>query len=125
MKRVFAGSAAWSAAASWIEQGVAALIFLVIAHLIGVENFGIVSMTFAFLFLGEFLVRDTITEAIVERGVIEDGRLEATFVALVGFSLAIVGVLIVIAFVAAALYDEPSVTPLLIVSSPLTSIVSS
>lgn len=118
MKREFASGAAWSTAASWLEQGAAALIFLVIAQLIGVENFGIVSMAFAFLFLGEFLVRDTITEGIVERAEIEDGRLEATFVALVGFSAAIVLALALIAYLAAIVYGEPSVALLLIAVSP-------
>lgn len=118
MKRDFASGAAWSATASWLEQAAAAVIFLVIAKLIGVENFGISSMAFALLFLGEYLVRDTITEAIVERKVLEDGRLEATFVALTGFSIFIVLVLIAIAPVAAKIYGEPAVIALLIIASP-------
>ena len=118
MKRDFTISAAWSAAGSWIEQGVAAVIFLVIARLVGVENFGIAAMAFAFLFLGEFLVRDTLTEAIVERRSLEEGRLEATFFALVGFSILIVLALAVVAYVAAEAYGQPAVAPLLLAASP-------
>ncbi|MEZ5777642.1 MAG: oligosaccharide flippase family protein [Paracoccaceae bacterium] len=118
MKRDFAQGAAWSAAASWLEQAAAAVIFLVIAQLIGVESFGITSMAFAFLFLGEFLVRDTVTEAIVERHALEEGRLEATFVALSGFSFVIVLGLVVLAPIVAAIYGEPMVAALLIVASP-------
>lgn len=118
MKRDFTIGAAWSVAGGWIEQGAAAIIFLVVARLVGVEAFGIAAMAFAFLFLGEFLVRDTLTEAIVERRSLEDGRLEATFVALVGFSLAIVLVLGVISQVAARAYGEPTVGPLLLAASP-------
>lgn len=109
---------AWSTGASWLEQVAAALIFLVIAKLIGVESFGIVSMAFAFLFLGEFLVRDTITEGIVERQEIEPGRLEATFVILMGLAGAIVLALVIIAYISAIVYDQPIVTPLLITASP-------
>ena len=83
MKRDFTIGAAWSTAGGWIEQAVTAINFLVIARLVGVEAFGVAAMAFAFLFLGEFLVRDTLTESIVERRSLEDGRLEATFVALV------------------------------------------
>jgi len=119
MKREFTSSAAWSAAASWIEQAAAGLIFLVIARLIGVESFGIAAMAFAFLFLGEFLVRDTVTEAIVARETLEDGRLEATFVALSGFAFLIMLVLLVIARIAALLYDQPQVAPLLSAASPV------
>jgi PST family polysaccharide transporter len=118
MKRDFTTGVAWSAAASWLEQAAAAIIFLFIAKLIGVESFGITAMAFAFLFLGEYLVRDTITEAIVERSSLEEGRLEATFVALTGFALALMLILITLAPVIARLYGEPVVASLLIVASP-------
>ena len=118
MKRDFTHGVAWSAAASWLEQAAAAIIFLVIAKLIGVESFGITAMAFAFLFLGEYLVRDTVTEAIVEREFLEEGRLEATFVALTGFALVLTLILIILAPVIAWLYGEPVVASLLIVASP-------
>lgn len=118
MKRDFTISAAWSAAGSWIEQVVAAVTFVVIARLVGVENFGIAAMAFAFLFLGEFLVRDTLTEAIVERRSLEEGRLEATFFALIGFSVLIMLVLAAIAYLAAKAYGQPAVAPLLLTASP-------
>ena len=118
MKRNFTIGAAWSAAGGWIEQGVGAVIFLMIARLVGVEAFGLAAMAFAFLFLGEFLVRDTLTEAIVERRSLEDGRLEATFVALIGFSLVVVLALGFISQVAARAYGEPTVGPLLLAASP-------
>ena len=48
------------------------------------------AMAFAFLLFGEALVRDTMTEGIVERPSLEEGRLEATFVAIIAFSLFVV-----------------------------------
>jgi PST family polysaccharide transporter len=118
MKRDFTIGAAWSAAGGWIEQGVSAIIFLVVARLVGVEDFGLAAMAFAFLFLGEFLVRDTLTEAIVQRRSLEDGRLEATFFALIGFSLVVVLALGLISQVAAGAYGEPTVAALLLAASP-------
>ena len=118
MKRAFTIGAAWSTAGGWVEQGVTAINFLVIARLVGVEAFGVAAMAFAFLFLGEFLVRDTLTEAIVERRSLEDGRLEATFVALIGFSFVVVLALVLISQVAATAYGEPMVGPLLLAASP-------
>jgi PST family polysaccharide transporter len=123
MKREFSAAAAWSGAASWLEQATGVLVFVIIARIIGVEEFGIVAMAFAFLFLGEFLVRDTITETIVERGTLEEGRLEATFFALVGFSATIVLVLLVVAQVVAPIYEQPLVAPLLSVASPTVLLV--
>jgi O-antigen/teichoic acid export membrane protein len=124
MKRDFTIGAAWSTAASVLEQSAGALIFLIIARLIGVEGFGVAAMAFAFLFLGEFLVRDTITEAIVERPVLEEGRLEATFVVLVGFSLLIMAALALIAHLAATAYRQPAVAPLLMAASPTVLLIA-
>jgi O-antigen/teichoic acid export membrane protein len=118
VKRDFTIGAAWTVASGWIEQGIAAVNFLVIARLVGVENFGIAAMSFAFLFLGEFLVRDTLTEAIVERRFLEEGRLEATFFALIGFSVLVVLALGIVAYVAARAYAQPTVAPLLMAASP-------
>ena len=118
MKRDFTIGATWSAAGGWIEQGVGAIIFLVVARLVGVEAFGLAAMAFAFLFLGEFLVRDTLTEAIIERRSLEDGRLEATFVALIGFSLLVALALALISHLAARAYGEPAVGRLLLAASP-------
>lgn len=118
MKRDFTIGVAWTAAASWLEQGAGVITFLLIVRLVGAEAFGVAAMAFAFLFFGEVLVRDTITEAIVERRSLEDGRLEATFAALIGFSLAIILALCIVAKFAAILYGEPDVAPLLIIASP-------
>ncbi|MEZ5922148.1 MAG: oligosaccharide flippase family protein [Parvularculaceae bacterium] len=118
MRREFTIGTAWTAAASWTEQAASAVLFVVIARLIGAEAFGVAAMAFAFLFLGETMVRDTITEAIVERASLEEGRLEATFVALIGLSLVIVVVLAAAAHLAATFYHEPQVAPLLLVGSP-------
>lgn len=124
MKREFSFAAAWTAASTWIEQAAAALVFLVIARLIGVESFGIASMAFAFLFLGEFLVRDTITEAIIEREELEEGRLEATFLVLSALGLAVTLVLVAAAPGIAWLFDEPSVALLLALASPTVFLVA-
>jgi len=125
MKREFTVGAAWTAAASWTEQGASAIFFLIIARLIGADAFGVAAMAFAFLFLGENLVRNTITEAIVEREKLEDGRLEVTFLALIFLSLLIIIALSVIAHLAAEFYDEPQVAPLLLVGSPSVIMISS
>ncbi len=118
MKRDFTISAAWTAASSWVEQGAGVVIFITIARLIGVSGFGVASLAFAFLFLGEYLVRDTITEAIIERKTLEEGRLEATFVILMGFSIAICLALCALSPLAAAIYRRPQVGFLLIAASP-------
>ena len=118
LKRDFAIGVAWTAAANWVEQLTAVAVFLLIARLIGAEAFGIASMAFAFLFFGEVLVRDTLTEAIIASIELEEGRLEATLSALAGLAVAIALLLALAAVPVAWLYGTPQVAPLLAATSP-------
>jgi PST family polysaccharide transporter len=118
MKRAFTISAAWSAAATWLELAVGTATFLTVARLVTVEEFGVAAMAFAFLFVGEALVRETVTEGIIQRRELGERQLEATFVAHIAFSLVIMAGLFVVAHVAADFYRQPEVRPLLIAASP-------
>ena len=118
MSRPFSINVAWIAASSLVENVTSILIFFLVARIVGTEAFGIAAMAFAFLFLGEFLVRDTVTEAIIERQTLEEGRLEATFAVLFGVALLVVLTLCLLAPLIARLYGEPDVAPLLMAGSP-------
>ncbi len=124
MKQAFSKGVAWTAMASWLEQAFSVLTFLLISRLIGTEALGIAAMAFAFLFLGEIMVRETITENIVARQDLEEGRLEATFVVLVVFAAILVIGLIGLAYASAVIYRQPMVTPLLIVASPTVMMIA-
>lgn len=124
MKRYFVISAAWTSAAAWVEQALNFIIFIVIARLIGTENFGLATMALAFTLFGEVLVRETLTEGIIERQNIEGGYLEATFAALVGFGLVVFLGLLFFSQVAAAIYGEPDVVGLMIAASPTVLLIS-
>lgn len=118
MKRAFTISAAWSALATWLELAVGTATFLTVARLVTVEEFGVAAMAFAFLFVGEALVRETVTEGVVQRRELAEGQLEATFVAHILFSLVVMAALFVVAHVAANVYGQPEVRPLLMAASP-------
>lgn len=123
-KRHFAIGTAWTAGAAWLEQLGNFVIFVVIARMIGTEPFGIAAMSLAFVLFGEVLVRETITEGIIERRELDDGFLEATFVALVGFGLVIFTALCALAPVAAMIYAQPSVAPLMLATSPTVLLIA-
>jgi len=118
MKRQFAIGVAWTSAASWIEQVVSVATFVMIARLVGTEQLGLASMVFAFLFLGEFLVRDTLTEAIVARKTLGEGELEATFTTASTFALSIVATIVVLSDQIARLYGDDRIALYLVVTSP-------
>ncbi len=116
--------AAWSSGAAWVEQGLNFLIFILIARLVGTESFGLATMAIAFTLFGEVLVRDTLTEGLIERMELDEGCLEATFAALAGFGAAVFCVLVILSQVAGALYDEPQVVGLMIAASPTVLLIS-
>ncbi|TMV08443.1 hypothetical protein FGK63_04715 [Ruegeria sediminis] len=114
----FSRNVAWITGSSLVENLTGIFVFVLVARIIGAEAFGIVMMAFAFVFIGEVLVRDTVTEAIIARDTIEDGRLEGTFAVLMMLSLGIVALLILFSPAIAALYGQPEVASLLVVASP-------
>lgn len=124
MKRSFLIGVAWSGASSWIEQALNLLIFIAIARIIGTEQFGLAGMAMAFLLVFETLVRETLTEEIVQRPSLNDGFLEATFAVLMGVGTLIFLLLCALAPVAAAMYREPIVALLILAVSPVILMIS-
>ena len=124
MKRSFLIGVAWSGASSWIEQALNLIIFVAIARLIGPEQFGIAGMAMAFLLLCEILVRETLTEEIIQRKTVGDGFLEASGAVLLGAGILIALILCGIAPIAAASYQEPLVAWLILASSPVILMIS-
>ncbi len=124
MKRMFLIGAAWSGASSWIEQALNLTIFIVIARIIGTEQFGLAGMAMAFLLLSEVLIRETLTEQIIQRPNLEDGFLEAVWTLLMAAGFVTALILCGLAPVAAHFYQEPSVTWLLIATTPVILMIS-
>lgn len=118
MKRQFTIGVAWSSLGSWIEQITSVAAFIIIARIIDPEAFGIASMAFAFLLLGEFLVRDTFAESVVEAHQLKPGQLEATFVVATCAALALALVLALLAQPIAALYGQAIVGAFILVTCP-------
>lgn len=118
MNRHFSRNVAWITGSSLVENLTGIFVFVLVARIIGAEAFGIVMMAFAFVFIGEVLVRDTVTEAIIARETIEDGRLEGTFAVLMMVAFGVVGLLILFSPAIAALYGQPEVAGLLTAASP-------
>lgn len=123
-KRHFVIGAAWTAGAAWLEQLGNFAIFVIIARLIGTEPFGLAAMSLAFVLFGEILVRETITEGVIERRQLDDGFLEATFAALVGFGVVIFAALCALAPAAAVIYGQPTVSHLILATSPTVLLIA-
>jgi O-antigen/teichoic acid export membrane protein len=124
MKQEIALSAAWTAASNWTEQVVALVVYVAIARLIGAEAFGIASMAFAIVLLGEALLRDTLTEGLISRDGVDPKADNAVFWGLIAFGLTIFIALYVAAPFVGAMFKEPDVAPLMQAFAPATLLVA-
>jgi O-antigen/teichoic acid export membrane protein len=109
---------AWMFAGSWAEQATNFIVFIILARLLGAEAFGLAAMSLVFVLLAEFLVRETMTETIIQLRELEAGHQDAVFWLLGAFSVVLVGLIIVLADQVAALFSEPQVAGYLIWATP-------
>jgi O-antigen/teichoic acid export membrane protein len=109
---------AWMFAGNWTEQAANFLVFIVLARMLGAEAFGLAAMAIVFVLLGEFLVRETLTETIIQLKQVEDGHLDAVFWLLGLLSVCIVGLTIICADWIAGLFSEPRVAGYLVWATP-------
>lgn len=116
-KRLFTGIS-WMFAGNWSEQIVNFLVFIILARILGAEAFGLATMAMVFIVFAEFLVRQTLTETIIQQKNLEDGHLDAIFYLLGFLSLFLVALLILLAEHIANIYSEPRVADYLIWASP-------
>ncbi len=110
---------AWTFAGSWTEQAFNFAIFILLARLLGAEAFGFAMMGIVIVIFAEFLVRETVTESLIQLETVEDGHKDAVFWLLGGFSLALVAVLVLSADVIASLYGQPDIADFLVWLSPV------
>lgn len=111
--RAIASGAGWMALAGWVEQAFAFAFFVALARIIGADAFGVAAMALAFVYLGETLVRETLTEGVIAAADEDPAFLDATFRALLAFGALVGIVLLAAAPVAAAIYRQPQVAPLM------------
>lgn len=116
-KRLFIGIS-WMFAGNWSEQVVNFFVFVILARILGAEAFGLATMALVFVAFAEFLVRQTLTETIIQQKKLESAHLNAIFILLAFFSIFLVALLIFLAEHIANMYSEPRVAYYLIFASP-------
>ena len=97
----------WMFAGNWTEQVCNLIIFVVLARLLGAELFGLAMMAIIVVIFAEFLVRDSIADALINLKQTENGHLDAVFWSLNVFALGIILAVTLSADLIAAIYDEP------------------
>lgn len=98
---------AWMFAGIGVEQACGFVIIIVLARLLQAEAIGLFMMAMLFVIFAEFLVRDTIGDALIALDEVEDGHLDAAFWFLIGCSTAVAVCIVLLAQPIARAYSEP------------------
>lgn len=103
----------WSATQNFGTEAIATLVFLVLARIVGPEDFGLVAFATVFTLLLTTIQKAGLGTAIVQRKDLSDEHVQSAFWANILLSLALGGVLALAAPWIAVLVGESRLTPLL------------
>lgn len=96
-------------AGSWSEQVINFFVFILLARLLGAEAFGLSTMAIVFVLFAEFLVRQSISDAIIQIDKLEDGHLEVVFWLLAVISIILFLLLVAFSHQIADFYSAPEI----------------
>ena len=99
----------WAYTANWGERAFSALFFVVMASLLGPRDFGAVSMATIYVAFLSLFLDQGFASAIIQRKNLEQGHLDAVFVANLALSLGLVMLGLLFSRVWATLNDAPEV----------------
>lgn len=107
-----------------VEQACGFIIVIVLARILQAEAIGLFMMAMLFVIIAEFLVRDTVGDALIALGEVEDGHLDAAFWALIGCSTAVALVIVLAAWPISAAYHQPVVAQFLYWMWPTVTLIA-
>ncbi|HEY9601128.1 MAG TPA: MOP flippase family protein [Allocoleopsis sp.] len=103
----------WSAITSWGRQAIAFIVFFLLARLLGPEAFGLVALATVFLAFVQVFVDQGFAEAIIQRHELDPEHLDTAFWTNLGIGLLITVLCIGTAGLAAELFHEPQLAPVI------------
>lgn len=117
-RSVLGRGVAVAALGSWVEQAVSLLGFFLLARLLAPEAFGLMAMASAAVVVGEFLVRETLSDLVIAEQDPGPDYLDAVFWSLAGIGGLLALILAALAEPLARLYGEPQVRALVLALAP-------
>lgn len=109
----------WAYIQNWAARGISLLVFFVLARLLTPAEFGAFAVSMIFLTLGEIFVEQLFGHAIVQRETVDEAHRSSAFWATLGIGLGLAGISLVIAPSFAAVFDSPSVAPIIRALTPV------
>src|SRR5262245_4688566 len=103
----------WGAVERAATQGISFVVVLVLARLLGPESYGLAALAATVILLGQMLLGETFSEALVQAETLEPAHLSSLFWLLIAVGVAVGGVFFLGADVLAQALGQPDVAPLL------------
>jgi O-antigen/teichoic acid export membrane protein len=107
----------WSAVNSWTNNILSLAVVTLLARLVSPTEFGLVALASIYISLGQVFISDTVSEALVQRHLLDPAHLDAAFwiMAMLGVLATLVGMCL--APLLGAVFSEQAVVPILQVFS--------
>ncbi len=109
----------WGVIERATTQGVSFIVVLLLARLLGPESYGLVTLAATIALLGQSLLGETFSQALIQQKALEPAHASSLFWVLLGAGLAATVLQIALADTLAAMFGEPDLAPVLRALSPL------
>ncbi|HKQ43981.1 MAG TPA: lipopolysaccharide biosynthesis protein [Rhizomicrobium sp.] len=109
----------WSTLERVATQGISFVVVLLLAKLLGPHSYGLVTLAATIALLGQMLLGETFSQALIQEKTIEPAHTSSLFWLLAGFGLLATGGQYVCADEIAKIFDQPALAPILRALSPL------
>ncbi len=109
----------WGTVERAATQGISFVVVAVLARYLGPENYGVVTLAATIALLGQTLIGETFSQALIQTKIVEPAHISAIFWLLLVASLVGVGLLVGLSDAIAGLFSQPLLSPILKALSPL------
>jgi O-antigen/teichoic acid export membrane protein len=109
----------WGVVERASSQGIAFLVLLVLARLLGPENYGLVTLAATMALFGQMLLGETFSQALIQQKLLERAHVSSLFWLLASSGLIAAGILWLASDVSGEIFAQPRLAPILKALSPL------
>jgi PST family polysaccharide transporter len=109
----------WGAVERFATQGISFLVVLILARILGPENYGLVTLAATIALFGQTLIGDTFSQALIQHKTVEPAHISSLFWALLGAGLAAAAAQLLLAGSLAEFFGQAALAPILRALSPL------
>jgi O-antigen/teichoic acid export membrane protein len=109
----------WSAVERAATQGISFIVVLLLARILGPENYGLVTLAATIALLGQMLLGETFSQALIQQKTLEPAHIASLFWTLLGAGVFAAASQVLLAGWFAAFFAQPALAPIVRALAPL------